>query len=451
VPDFGQGQSIFPVPPKLTERVIGVTMDEGDYRAMPQNESVTGQTFDGARVYIDNDTGRGGMEVDADQQQDAEPSRQLGRRFRTNLVKKHVVNENGNIGLRIWNWVEQPDGNTRAKDDQESLVAFEQGKDHFYTLNLEMNVPTELAKDQGNINAGNQPYLRPRGFGQPTMGKKVGSIKTSQGKVHPVYDTIRVEPKDAPEINQMSGGPVLFNQNVFDIPDSDYAKTNLDVRPTPEQVQEMREGTFKPEKKRTLVEAAQHLQDRFKGSANDPDPLDLTEENLERIAGMMATEGVYNIEQDGNAIGWYDRKLKAAKLVVSLVEPRIMQSPEAEQAFDFALAVTSNGQAVADNFEYALDVFRYFMDNGVMPTSTFIKGGERNASMVAAFNFFNQYNASSQETTIADFLDTDFTVRELINFIDRFNEVNGTNISVPSSEGMNEVVKGSYILGPKIG
>ena len=249
----------------------------------------------------------------------------------------------------------------------------------------------------------------------------------------------------------MSGGPALFNNNVFDIPNSDYAKTNLDVRPTPEQVQDMREGTFKPEKKRSLVEAAQHLQDRFEGSANDPQPLDLTEENLERIAGMMATEGVYNIEQDGNAIGWYDRKLKAAKLVVSLVEPRIMQSPQAEQAFDFALAVTSNGQAVADNFEYALEVFRDFMDNGVMPASTFIKGGERNASMVAAFDFFNQYNASSQETTIADFLDTDFTVRELINFIDTFNEANGTDISVPSSEGINEVVKGSYILGPKIG
>jgi len=590
VPDFGEGQSVFPVPPKLTERVIGVTMDEGDYRAMPQNESVTGQTFDGARVYI-NDTGRGGMEVDADQQQDAEPSRQLGRRFRTNLVKKHVVNENGNIGLRIWNWAEQPDGNTRAKDDQESLVAFEQGKDHFYTLNLEMNVPTELAKDQGNINAGNQPYLRPRGFGQPTMGKKVGSIRTSQGKVHPVYDTIRVEPKDAPEINQMalrfepdperatrekynipervgrvatdqnlsnalpmtreifkrvkaknptfeigysrggsaagssdylfingqelrisdhstgvrrsqeyfaqfpdemppegpavpgkrsrdsvekqldevidrivpdaditgpeinqmSGGPALFNNNVFDIPESDYAKTNLDVRPTPEQVKEMREGTFKPEKKRTLVEAAQHLQDRYEGSEADVQPLELTEENLERIAAMMATEAAYNLEQDGNAIGWYDRKLKAAKQVVAIVEPRVLQSPEAEQAFDFALAVTSNGQAVADNFEYALEVFRYFMDNGVMPTSTFIKGGERNASMVAAFDFFNQWNASGQNMPVGQFLDNDYTVRALIDFIDAFNEANGTDISVPSSEGMNEVVKGSYILGPKIG
>lgn len=451
VPDFGQGQSIFPVPPKLTERVIGVTMEEGDYRAMPQNESVTGQTFDGSRVYIDADTGRGGMEVDADQQQDAEPSRELGRRFRTNLVKKHVVNENGNIGLRIWSWVEQPEGNTRAKDDQESLVAFEQGKDHFYTLNLEMNVPTELAKDQGNINAGNQPYLRPRGFGQPTLGKKVGSIRTSQGKVHPVYDTIRVEPKDAPEINQMSGGPALFNYNVFDIPQSDYAKTNLDVRPTPEQVQAMRDGTFKPEKKRTLVEAAQHLQDRYEGSEADVQPLDLTEENLERIAAMMATEAVYNLEQDGNAIGWYDRKLKAAKQVVAIVEPRVLQSPEAEQAFDFALAVTSNGQAVADNFEYALEVFRYFMDNGVMPTSTFIKGGERNASMVAAFDFFNQWNASGQNMPVGQFLDNDYTVRALIDFIDAFNEENGTDISVPSSEGMNEVVKGSYILGPKIG
>ena len=283
-----------------------------------------------------------------------------------------------------------------------------------------------------------------------STGKEIGKIKIA-GRVHPLYDTIRVEPESEPAINNMSGGPALFNYNVFDIPESDYAKTNLDVRPTPEQVQDMREGTFKPEKKRTLVEAAQHLQDRYEGSEADVQPLELTEENLERIAAMMATEAAYNLEQDGNAIGWYDRKLKAAKQVVAIVEPRVLQSPEAEQAFDFALAVTSNGQAVADNFEYALEVFRYFMDNGVMPTSTFIKGGERNASMVAAFDFFNQWNASGQNMPVGQFLDNDYTVRQLIDFIDAFNEANGTDISVPSSEGMNEVVKGSYILGPKIG
>ena len=258
-----------------------------------------------------------------------------------------------------------------------------------------------------------------------------------------------------PEINQMAspanfGSPALATNDVFNI-GNDYAMTNLDIRPSPDQVADMRNGSFTPETKRSLVEAAQLLQDRYEAATGSNQPLDLSEDNIERIASLMATEAAFNLDQDGNAIGWYDRKLKAAKAVVTLVEPRVMQSPEAEQAFDFALAVTSNGQAVADNFAYALDVFRQFMDTGVMPTTTFKKGGERNTSMVAAFDFFNRWNESGQNETIGDFLNTDFTVRELTDFIARFNETNGTEISVPSSEGMAENVKASYILGPKIG
>ena len=63
--------------------------------------------------------------------------------------------------------------------------------------------------------------------------------------------------------------------------------------------------------------------------------------------------------------GWYDSKLKAAK-GDELVEPRIDQN---EGAFDYALAATSR-QAVTENFKYALDVFRTYMDTGVMPETS---------------------------------------------------------------------------------
>lgn len=430
VPDFGEGLSIFPKTRKLFRAIDNMDVPEGQYVA--DGENVTGQTYNGARVYI-GPNGRPKMEVDPDRV--GEPTKQLGKRWYSNSVRPDR-----------YKMVENPTGH------EGSIVAVEDSSKHYFAVQYEADVPTELYRKplKKDGTEAQQPTMRPRGFGIIKPGNEIGKIKIA-GRVHPLYDTIRIEPEAEPEINQMSGGPALFNYNVFDIPEADYAKTNLDVRPTPEQVQDMREGTFKPEKKRTLVEAAQHLQDRYEGSEADVQPLELTEENLERIAAMMATEAVYNLQQDGNAIGWYDRKLKAAKQVVAIVEPRVLQSPEAEQAFDFALAVTSNGQAVADNFEYALEVFRYFMDNGVMPTSTFIKGGERNASMVAAFDFFNQWNASGQNMSVGQFLDNDYTVRALIDFIDAFNEANGTDISVPSSEGMNEVVKGSYILGPKIG
>jgi hypothetical protein len=247
-------------------------------------------------------------------------------------------------------------------------------------------------------------------------------------------------------------GPVLSQTpNPLNIDTNDLAATNLNEMPSADDIAQMREGDYKPESKRTLVEAVDYLNNKWQKATGRTEPFEYTPENVDRIASLMATEAMQALKNDGNAIGWYDRKLKAAKSVVSLVEPRVTQSPDAEAAFDFALAVTSNGQAVADNFDYALEVFRHFMDNGVMPTDTWIKGGERNKAMIEAFSFFNAYNASGTNMPIQDFLDGDYTVRDLKEWASGFNERNGTKIKVPSSEGQSEMVKGSYIIGPKIG
>ena len=252
--------------------------------------------------------------------------------------------------------------------------------------------------------------------------------------------------------NEVSTGPVLSQTpNPLNIPTEDLSATNVNEMPSAEDIAQMREGTYKPETKRTLVQAVDYLNKKWQKATGRTEPFEYTPENVDRIASLMATEAMQALKNDGNAIGWYDRKLKAAKAVVSLVDPRVTQSPDAEAAFDFALAVTSNGQAVADNFEYALEVFRHFMDNGVMPTDTWIKGGERNKAMIEAFDFFNTYNASGQNMPVQDFLDSDFTVKELDQYIANFNEQYGTNLKVPSSEGKGTDVKGSYIIGPKIG
>lgn len=245
--------------------------------------------------------------------------------------------------------------------------------------------------------------------------------------------------------------PALSTPNPLQIPESDLQATNLPIMPSSEEIVSMREGSYKPDQKRTLVEAAEFLNNRWQAATGQTEPFEYTPENVDRISSMMATEAMEALKNDSNAIGWYDRKIKAAKAVTALVEPRIMQSPDAEAAFDFALAVTSNGQAVADNFTYTVEVFRHFMDNGKMPTDTWEKGGERNGAMVEAFNFFNAYNASGRNMPIQDFLSTDFTVAELDNLIKQFNAETGSTVSVPSSESRQASVKGSYIMGPKIG
>ena len=66
----------------------------------------------------------------------------------------------------------------------------------------------------------------------------------------------------------------------------------------------------------SLNEAVQWLHDRWTKSTGRTKPFEYTPENIERIANMMAAEAERALQDDSNAIGWYDRKLKAAKSVL---------------------------------------------------------------------------------------------------------------------------------------
>lgn len=443
VPEIGGGQAVRPVPPKQTEKVIGEFDAEGQYMAMPQGDIISGNTYDGARIYI-NPNGMGGMEVDATQQRDAKPDKSMGKRFKTNLFKKFNTNQNGKKTNSLWTWVNKPADNTRTDTDQEFLVSFVSGGKHYYTTDLQLDVPTELDKDRANINAGNQPFLRPSGYGEFALGEQVGTIRTSNGNIHPLYESIRVEPK-RPELDiNLQKSEVASDP--FNI-GNDMGMTSAAIAPTAEELAQMRAGTFKPAQKKKLEEAYRDVFEMWKEVSGLEEALPYTPENVDRIGRMMATEALRALQNDDSAIGWYDAKLRAAKSVLRLVEPRIDAN---EAAFDFALAVTSNGQAVTENFKYALDVFRRYLDTGVMPED-FKQGGERNAAMIKSFKFFNQYNASGANLPIDMFLDSDFSVSELKVFLKGFNEKHGTDFSIGSQENADAVVKGSYVLGPKIG
>ena len=145
------------------------------------------------------------------------------------------------------------------------------------------------------------------------------------------------------------------------------------------------------------------------------------------------------------------------RAVLGLIEPLAVQSnnPDTLTAFNVALAVTSNGTAVTDNFEYAVEAFRFYKENDRFPVREWNKGGERRKSMRDAFAFFNAYQKARDtgkfDMPIGEFLSKQFTVKELETFIAAFNDRHNTNINVPSSEGKSVLVNGSYIMGAKIG
>ena len=64
------------------------------------------------------------------------------------------------------------------------------------------------------------------------------------------------------------------------------------------------------------------------------------------------------LEQNANAVGWYDLKTRQALAVMALVHPEIATDERARMAFVWAMAVTSNGLKVEKNFEIAEKVYR---------------------------------------------------------------------------------------------
>ena len=110
---------------------------------------------------------------------------------------------------------------------------------------------------------------------------------------------------------------------------------------------------------------------------------------------------------------------------------------------------------VAENFNLALDAFRFYKANGRLPVKEWSKGGERKNAMRASFQFANEYNEmlsrGEVNESLGDFLDRKFTVKELQDVVREMNEEFGSDIEVPSGELVDTVVNGSFIAGPKIG
>jgi hypothetical protein len=185
------------------------------------------------------------------------------------------------------------------------------------------------------------------------------------------------------------------------------------------------------------------------------DLIPYNEDTQEQVARKMATEALMALEFDNNAIGWYDEKLRQAKNILNLVEPSIFENETNETTFDYALAVTSNGTAVMDNFPYALQAYRFYQENGRLPVAEWKQGGNRNKEMKRAFKFFNDYqtlyNEGQIDLPLSSFLDSQYQVRDLKKVIRDMRDKYNIKISVPSGEGANALIRGSLILGPKIG
>lgn len=172
-----------------------------------------------------------------------------------------------------------------------------------------------------------------------------------------------------------------------------------------------------------------------------------TLETIEYLTRVGLKDGLIALEQNPNAIGWYDEKTKQALGVMSLLFPEIATDENARFAFTWALAVTSNGLKVDKNFELAEKVYRAYRKTGKMPTN--IQAGQAQKAINQSLGLFNQLTKEWGIDNTRKFMQTEFTVGE-ISRLGVVNKSSGNDIK-PGGEYADTVVRGASILGPKIG
>lgn len=190
-------------------------------------------------------------------------------------------------------------------------------------------------------------------------------------------------------------------------------------------------------------QVAQFLQDRFESITGGRKFDKHTKENVEFISDVFAKEAEREIAQGkisgkGSAFQWYRDTLDKARGHVGRKYPEVVTQTNHRDAFDFALAVTSNGQKVPDNSRYGLEVYEYWRKTGRMPEH--LGWGKEAGAMRSSFATYNKLLDALGEERLQRFLSTPVQVKTLRNM----------GFKIPD-EAADEMLPASVIFGPKIG
>lgn len=164
---------------------------------------------------------------------------------------------------------------------------------------------------------------------------------------------------------------------------------------------------------------------------------EMVTENAEIIARNMTDEALASLSYRPEMAGWYKDNLSRAMASASEIYPELATDPQAQTAFKFIMAITSNGQKVSTNAGLTNLYYSEYKKLGRFP----IRGsGKEREAMEQAFEKANAIVDDEGMDGFIKFLSEDFTVRELRKA--------GFKVT---GELVGTVVKGSVIFGPKIG
>lgn len=161
------------------------------------------------------------------------------------------------------------------------------------------------------------------------------------------------------------------------------------------------------------------------------------------LVDSYINETLIAIQSYPDALGWYDAKTKAAMATMSLIHPELETDVAAQAAFKIAVAVTSNGNKVFDNFKEADRQYKYYKKYGKFDSKYSI--GTQSKGIKDTFKFTNMVLDKMSMENFATFLTSKFNAGDL-KYIK-----GGKKTPLLSGFTVDTEVYGASIFGAKIG
>jgi hypothetical protein len=283
------------------------------------------------------------------------------------------------------------------------------------------SVPSEFRSRTSNrvvqipLNRGSGPDSSRGGSGgraSPTMERSTSDQnRDASGRSLQVTPSLDVRFEDLPEASQrLTASPVLYG---------DQAPSQVEGKPT-------------------VVKVAREFDNIASAAYPRRDLSEQTDENSEIISDLIAHEATEALNKEGNAGQWYQEKVANAMSLAAERFPELNNDPNAKFAFTAIMAITSNGADVPGNSVNTFTIYDQYRESKIFPD---FGAGKESQAMKAAFMQLNDLISASRIDSVREFMDQDVTVKELKN--DYGLKVSG--------ELMGTKLKGSAILGPKIG
>jgi hypothetical protein len=200
------------------------------------------------------------------------------------------------------------------------------------------------------------------------------------------------------------------------------------------------------------LEFKKSLQDRFnkdtynkiKETYNVKDNKSNNDPGLKNyLIDAYLNETLTAIEAYPDALGWYDSRINGAMSFMEELHPELATDKNAESTFKIALAITSNGNKVYDNFVEANRQYEYFKENGKFDENYSI--GDQKNGILSTLRFTNKALQSMSMSEFTNFLTSKYRAGDLKYIKD------GKKTPLLPGFAVDEEVYGASIFGPKIG